>query len=84
MDILKRVPQLLAEKKARIVNVDATVIAEAPKIAPQIPAMRIKIAAVLGVQESSVSIKATTNERLGPIGRGEGISAMAVATIEQN
>ncbi len=80
--ILQRVSELLADKKARVVNVDATVIAEAPKIAPHIPAMRKKIAQAIGASEPSVSIKATTNERLGAIGRGEGIAAMAMATVE--
>ena len=84
IDILKRVTQIVAEKKGRIVNVDATIIAEAPKLGPQVPAMRTKIAAAIGISDSQVSIKATTNERLGPIGRGEGISAMAVATVEQD
>src|ERR1700720_201718 len=83
IEILKRVTQMLADKKARIVNVDATVIAEAPKLGPHIPALRAKIANTLGVSDSQVSIKATTNERLGPIGRGEGISAMAIAAVEQ-
>jgi 2-C-methyl-D-erythritol 2,4-cyclodiphosphate synthase len=62
--------------------VDATVIADAPKLAPHIPEMRKKIGKALNVSEAHISIKATTNERLGPIGRGEGISAMAVATVE--
>ena len=84
IEILKRVTKVLADKKARIINIDATVIAEAPKIAPQIAAMRKAVAAAIGVSDSQVSIKATTNERLGPIGRGEGISAMAVATVEQD
>jgi len=84
IEILKRVTQMLADKKARIVNIDATVIAEAPKLGPQIPAMRAKLATALGVSDSQVSVKATTNERLGPIGRGEGISAMAIATVEQS
>jgi 2-C-methyl-D-erythritol 2,4-cyclodiphosphate synthase len=84
IEILKRVSQILADKKALIVNVDVTVIAEAPKLGPQIPEMRKKLADTLGVSDSQVSIKATTNERLGPIGRGEGISAMAIATIEQD
>ena len=84
MEILKRVTKILTEKKARVVNIDATVIAEAPKLAPQIPAMRKKIAEAIGVSDTQVSVKATTNERLGPIGRGEGISAMAVATVEQD
>ena len=84
IEILKRVTKILTDKKARVVNVDATVIAEAPKLAPQIPAMRKKIAEAIGVSDTQVSVKATTNERLGPIGRGEGISAMAVATVEQD
>jgi 2-C-methyl-D-erythritol 2,4-cyclodiphosphate synthase len=81
--ILQRVSELLAGKKARAVNVDATVIAEAPRITPHIPAMRKKIAQAIGAPESRVSIKATTNERLGAIGRGEGIAVMAIATVEQ-
>ena len=83
-EILKRVSQMLSGKKARIVNIDATVIAEAPKLGPQVPEMRKKIAGAVGISDSQVSIKATTNERLGPIGRGEGISAMAVATVEMD
>jgi 2-C-methyl-D-erythritol 2,4-cyclodiphosphate synthase len=75
---------MLADKNARIVNIDATIVAEAPKLAPQVPAMRKKLATTLGIADLQVSIKATTNERLGPIGRGEGISAMAVATVEQD
>ena len=81
VEILKRVGQILAQKKAKIVNVDATVIAEAPKLGPHIPEMQKRLAAAIGISGSQVSIKATTNERLGPIGRGEGISAMAVATV---
>ena len=80
--ILERVVAVLAEKKARPVNVDATLLAEAPKIAPYIPAMRQTIAQALGLDEGRVSIKATTNEGLGSIGRGEGMAAMAVATVE--
>ena len=82
MEILKRVGNLLAEKNARVVNVDATVIAEAPKLAAHGPAMRQQIAAAIGVSESDVSVKATTNEKLGPIGQGEGIAAIAIATVE--
>ena len=84
VEILDRVRQLLDDKNTDVLNVDATVIAEAPKIAPHIPEMRKKIGKALNISEAHVSIKATTNERLGPIGRGEGISAMAVATVEQN
>ena len=83
LDILKRVTELLREQNARAINVDATVIAEAPKLAPHIPAMRKKIASAIGVSDSHVSIKATTHELLGAIGRGEGIAAMAIATVEQ-
>src|SRR5215813_14450734 len=82
MEILKRVGKLLTERNTRVVNVDATVIAEAPKLAPHAPAMRQNIAAAIGVNESDVSVKATTNEKLGPIGQGEGIAAIAIATIE--
>ncbi len=83
IDILRRVSELIAEKKAHVANVDATIIDEAPKIAPHIPAMRTIIAQAIAVDESRVAIKATTNERLGTIGRGEGIAAMAIATVEQ-
>lgn len=82
IEILKHVAKLLAEKNARILNVDATVIAEAPKLAPHGPAMRQKIAAAIGVRKSDVSVKATTNEKLGPIGQGEGIAAIAIAMVE--
>lgn len=80
--ILREVTALLGRKNARAVNVDATLIAEAPKIAPHISAMREKIAAALNLETSRVGIKATTNEGLGAIGRGEGMAAMAVATVE--
>jgi len=83
IEILTQVSQMLAANKAAIVNIDATVIAEAPTLGPYVPEMRKRIAAAVRISDSQVSIKATTNERLGPIGRGEGISAMAVATIDQ-
>jgi 2-C-methyl-D-erythritol 2,4-cyclodiphosphate synthase len=82
IEILQRVNALLGEINAHALNVDATLIAEAPKIAPHIPAMREKIAAALHLETTRVSIKATTNEGLGAIGRGEGMAAMAVATVE--
>ena len=83
IDILKRVAALLAENKARVVNVDSTVVTEEPKIALHIPAMRKIIAQAIAVDGSYVGVKATTNERLGAIGRSEGIAAMAIATVEQ-
>src|SRR5439155_23105339 len=82
LEILRRVSALLGDHKARVTNIDATIIAEAPKIAPHIASMRKKIANALGISDSGISVKATTNERLGAIGRGEGIAAMAIATVE--
>jgi 2-C-methyl-D-erythritol 2,4-cyclodiphosphate synthase len=82
LEILRRVKALLDAKKARAVNVDGTLIAEAPKIGPHLSAMKNKIAEALGLDQSRIGIKATTNEGLGPIGRGEGMAAMAIATVE--
>ncbi|MFL6541605.1 MAG: 2-C-methyl-D-erythritol 2,4-cyclodiphosphate synthase [Chthoniobacterales bacterium] len=82
--ILERVRELLAKASGRIVNVDATLLAEAPKISAQIDAMREKIANALRIDAPRVSIKATTNEGLGAIGRAEGMAAMAVASVEQD
>ena len=73
--------QLLKGKGARLVNVDASLICEAPKIAPHLEPMRIKLADALGIPTARVGIKATTNERMGFIGRGEGIAALAVASV---
>jgi 2-C-methyl-D-erythritol 2,4-cyclodiphosphate synthase len=81
IEILRHVATITAKKNARLVNVDATLLAEAPKISPHISAMQRKIADALGVTIEAISIKATTNERLGAIGRGEGMAAMAVASI---
>jgi len=69
-------------RQGKIVNVDATLIAQQPKIAPYIPEMRVQIATALGVQLNKIGIKATTNEWMGFIGREEGIAAMAVASVE--
>jgi 2-C-methyl-D-erythritol 2,4-cyclodiphosphate synthase len=82
MKILERVREILSAKQARITNVDATLIAEAPKIGPHLDEMRGKIANALRIDASQIGIKATTNEGLGSIGRGEGIAAMAVAGVE--
>jgi 2-C-methyl-D-erythritol 2,4-cyclodiphosphate synthase len=82
LEILRRVTALLTERRACVVNVDATIIAESPKIAPHIPAMQKKIADAIGISEFGVSVKATSNEGLGTLGRGEGIAAMAIATVE--
>ncbi len=82
LEILQRVKTLLAQKGARPINIDATLIAEAPKIAPHLGAMKKKIAGALSLDETRISMKATTNEGLGTIGRGEGMAAMAVASVE--
>lgn len=82
LEILQQVASLLNRKQTQAINLDATLIAEAPKIALHIPAMKQKIAAALNMDESRISIKATTNEGMGAIGRGEGMVAMAVATVE--
>jgi 2-C-methyl-D-erythritol 2,4-cyclodiphosphate synthase len=82
IQILERVGQILRKQNARPINVDATLIAEAPKMSPHIPEMCKQIAAAIGLDQTRVSIKATTNESLGAIGRGEGIAAMAVASVE--
>jgi 2-C-methyl-D-erythritol 2,4-cyclodiphosphate synthase len=82
LEILKLVSKLLADKRARVINVDASVISEAPKLAPHIPVMRQKIAEAIGISDLNVSVKATTNEKLGAIGRSEGIAAMAIAMVE--
>ena len=84
LEILQRVGEILAGKKCRIVNVDATLIAEAPKIGPHLEAMRGTISAVLGIDVLRVGIKATTNEGMGALGRGEGMAALAVASVEQS
>jgi len=83
LEILRRTRQILANANARPINVDAMVIAEAPKIAPHIPAMRANLSDALQLPLDRISIKATTNEGMGFLGRGEGISVMAVAAVER-
>ncbi len=78
---LEEAARQVLQRTGRIVNVDATVIAQAPKIYPHIAAMKKNIAEALGVREALVGVKATTNETMGFIGREEGIAAMAVASI---
>jgi len=79
--LLRHVMSLVAQRGYDIGNVDATIIAQAPKLAPHIPAMRANIAADLGCDQERISVKATTTEHLGFTGRGEGIAAQAVALI---
>lgn len=79
--LLRRVVKLLAEKGYRPVNVDITIIAQAPKLLPYIERMRLTVAADLGLDPDCVSVKATTTEKLGFTGRREGIAAQASALI---
>lgn len=80
--LLRRVRELLAEKGLIVVNVDVTIIAQAPKLLPYIPRMIENVAADLGVPLDAVNVKATTTEHLGFTGRREGIAAMAVALLD--
>jgi 2-C-methyl-D-erythritol 2,4-cyclodiphosphate synthase len=82
--LLKKVNELLKEKNYSIGNIDATLSLEAPKINPHILEMQKVIAQVLGIDADCISIKATTNEKLGYVGKGEGVNAYAVALISRN
>ena len=82
--LLREVALLLKRKKLSVVNVDATIIAQAPKMASHIPAMRSHLASDLGIAPDAVNIKAKTTEKLGFVGRGEGIAAEAVALLADN
>ena len=84
LDLLARIRRLLDAQGARIENVDAMLVAEAPKLAPHREAMRAKLAAALGIEPGRVSVKATTHEGLGALGRGEGLAALAVALVERS
>lgn len=79
--LLAEVARLLAERGHRIGNIDSTVIAQAPKLATYIPAMRERIAQVLGLDAARVNVKAKTAEKLGPVGQGLSIEARAVALL---
>ena len=81
--LLRHVVDLLAADGWSIGNVDSTLLLERPKIKPYLPAMRTVIAGILGVEENAVSIKATTNESMGYVGREEGVCAHAVALIHK-
>ena len=83
LDLLARIRALLERASAKIINVDAMVVAEAPKLAPHRAEMCANIARVLAVPPDRVSVKATTNEQLGALGRREGLAAMAVALVER-
>jgi 2-C-methyl-D-erythritol 2,4-cyclodiphosphate synthase len=82
--LLREVARLLKERGLTVANVDATIIAQAPRMAPHIPVMRANLAADLGIAPDAVNVKAKTTEKLGFVGRGEGIAAEAVALLAEN
>jgi len=79
---LEEAARQVAVRNGRLVNVDASLIAQAPKLMPYVQAMKANIAAALGLDPKKVGIKATTNEKMGFVGREEGIAAMAVASVD--
>ncbi len=81
LKILEKVAEIATSKGATIENIDSTVIAEAPRMKPHAAAMKERIGAALGIEPGRVGIKATTNEKLGFVGREEGVAAMAVACL---
>jgi 2-C-methyl-D-erythritol 2,4-cyclodiphosphate synthase len=83
LELLRRVVRDVGERGFAIANVDATVVLERPKLAPYRDAMRAALADALGLPPEAVSVKATTGEGIGFVGRGEGAAAMAVATLER-
>jgi len=82
--LLKRVVELIEKENYSIGNVDSTLVLEAPKINPHIDAMKEALAPILKIDKSDISIKATTNEKLGYVGREEGVCAYAVVLIQKN
>ncbi len=83
LSILQHIAMALKDARHRVVNVDATVIAQSPRMSPHVADMRTNIARALQMPEAAVSIKATSTDGMGYTGRGEGIAAMAVALVER-
>jgi len=81
--LLSRTGELLKAKGLRVVNIDITIIAQSPRLSPFVPEMRKRLSQALGVESTQVTIKATTSDGLGFVGRGEGMSAQAVALIQR-
>jgi 2-C-methyl-D-erythritol 2,4-cyclodiphosphate synthase len=79
--LLQEAARRVAAAGWAVVNVDSTIVAQAPKMAPHIPAMRTRIAAALGLQEGAVNVKAKTAEKMGPVGEGRAIEARAVCLL---
>ncbi len=84
IEILRQVQAVLTKKSVVILNIDATLIAEMPKIAPHLSAMKAALGGALSLPPQRIGIKATTNEGMGFLGRGEGIAAMAVAAVDRS
>ncbi|MFH0809587.1 MAG: 2-C-methyl-D-erythritol 2,4-cyclodiphosphate synthase [Pseudomonadota bacterium] len=82
LDLLCKVVQMVREKGYEIVNLDVTVHAQAPKLAPHVDLMRQRLAAAMSIDVGQISLKAKTEEGLGPVGRGESITALAVALLQ--
>jgi len=82
LTLLEHIRGLLTHRGARVVNVDSTLILEAPRVHPHVAEMRERLAGALGMDPEWVSVKATSNEGLGAVGREEGVAAMAVALVE--
>jgi 2-C-methyl-D-erythritol 2,4-cyclodiphosphate synthase len=83
IELLKQVTKLVSAAGCAIVNIDTTIIAERPQMAPHVPEMRRRLAIALGVDLGQVSVKATTSDGLGFVGRGEGIAVQATALLDQ-
>lgn len=82
--LLKRTYDLIRREKYSVVNIDSTLCLEAPRIAPHIAGMRSIIASILNIKDTDVSVKATTTEKMGFTGRGEGVVSIAVALLEKD
>ncbi|MBI4410772.1 MAG: 2-C-methyl-D-erythritol 2,4-cyclodiphosphate synthase [Gemmatimonadetes bacterium] len=82
LELLARAVKLVHDRKERVVNVDVSVVCEAPRLAPYVPRMRERLARALGIGPAAVSVKGKSNEGMGWIGRGEGIAVVAVALVE--
>ena len=81
--LLARTCEIIRDAAFEVVNVDATVILERPRLAERLDEMRVRIAAVIGIDRARVNVKATTNEGIGALGRGEGIAALAVVLLAE-
>jgi len=82
-DLVSRVMAMVAERGLRVGNVDATVVAQEPRLGPHLEKMRSAMADLLGVEAERVNVKVTSTDQLGAVGRGEGIAALAVALLER-